>query len=362
MKQLVTRGTARVRLSLRVGLSVLVLAVLGLGLGVVPATAQQSTLDEAKKKYQFADYDAATDLFSQVAQNKEAPEELRRTALRYLGRAYIAQNQRDEAKEAIKNLVTLEPPLTELDPDVEPPPIMDLYYQVRKELDGGYAVKKQDPGLQTLAVMDFTNNSIDERERWDGLRQGLPSMMITRLNGGTDLKVIERERIQWILDELELQRKADVVDQSTAVRTGKLLGANAVVFGSYIVHEEEMLVQARVVKVETGEVLLGEQVKGSPDDFATLIQDLSTEITRSINVELEETQTGMSNTKSLDAMMAYSDGLALLEDGEYRAAYEKFLQALDYDGGFQKAKRKAESLKPMLASADVSGEGPGENR
>jgi TolB-like protein len=232
---------------------------------------------------------------------------------------------------------------------------MDLYYQVRKEVEGGYAVKQQDPGLQTLAVMDFTNNSIDDRERWDGLRKGLPSLMINRLNGGTDLKVIERERIEWLLNELELQKKADVVDQSTAVRTGKLLGANAVVFGSYIVHDDEMLVQARVVKVETGEVLLGEQVNGSPDDFATLVRDLSREVTRSINVELEETQTGMSETKSLDAMMAYSDGLALLEDGEYRAAYEKFLQALDYDSGFKKAERKARSLKPMLATADVKG-------
>jgi len=359
MKQLVTRGTAWVRLATVAGFSA---ALVALALAAAPAAAQQSTLDQAKEKYQFAEYDAAIDLFSQVAKDEQAPEELRRTALRYLGRAYIAENQRGEAKEAIKNLVTLEPPLTQLDPDVEPPPIMDLYYQVRKELEGGYGVKQQDPGLQTLAVMDFTNNSIDERERWEGLRKGLPSMMITRLNGGTDLKVIERERIQWILDELELQRKGDVVDQSTAVRTGKLLGANAVVFGSYIVHEEEMMVQARVVEVETGEVLLGEQVKGSPDDFATLIQDLSTEITRSINVELEETQTGMSNTKSLDAMMAYSDGLALLEDGEYRAAYEKFLQALDHDSGFRKAKRKAESLKPMLASADVSSDGRTQNR
>lgn len=341
----------------RLGRSVLLIAALWVGglLAPAPAAAQQSTLNEAKDKYKFADYEAAVTLFSDVAQNEQAPEEMRRTALRYLGRAYIAQNQTDQAKQAIENLVTMEPPIAKLDPDVEPPPIMDLYYQVRKEVEGGYAVKQQDPGLQTLAVMDFTNNSIDDRERWDGLRKGLPSLMINRLNGGTDLRVIERERIEWLLNELELQKKADVVDQSTAVRTGKLLGANAVVFGSYIVHDDEMLVQARVVKVETGEVLLGEQVNGSPDDFATLVRDLSREVTRSLNVELEETQTGMSETKSLDAMMAYSDGLALLEDGEYRAAYEKFLQALDYDSGFKKAERKARSLKPMLATADVKG-------
>jgi len=324
-------------------------------LTAAPALAQQSTLEKAKEKYQFAEYDTAIQLFSEVAKNTDAPESMRRTALRYLGRAYIAQNDRDEAKEAIKQLVTLEPPLTKLDPDVEPPPIMELYYQVRKELDGTYRVKQESPGLQTLAVMDFNNNSITSPERWNGLRKGLPSMMINYLNGGTDLKVIERERIQWLLDEIELQSQGDVVDQSTAVRTGQLLGANAVVFGHYIVHDGEMMVQARVVKVETGEVLLGEQVKGQPEAFADLVQDLSTQVTRSLNVELEEAKTGMSKTKSLDAMMAYSDGLALLEDGRYRAAYEKFLKALDHDADFRKAELKAESLRPMLAGADVRG-------
>jgi TolB-like protein len=334
-------------------------AVLVVVLAVPTASAQQATLEKAKEKYQFADYEEAVQLFSEVAQNESASKDLRRTALRYLGRAYVAQDKRGEAKEAIKNLITLEPPIVQLDPDVEPPPIMDIYYRVRKELEGGYKVQQQGPGMQTLAVMDFTNNSIDERERWDGLRKGMPSMMINYLNGGTDLQVIERERIQWILDELKLQKKADVVDQSTAVRTGKLLGANAVVFGSYIVHDEEMMIQARVVKVETGEVLLGEQVSGQPDEFASLIQDLSNEVTRAINVELEETKTGMSDTKSLDAMMAYSDGLALLEDGKYRAAYEKFLQATEYDSDFKKAKLKAQSLKPMLATADVKGQTDG---
>jgi TolB-like protein len=181
-------------------------------------------------------------------------------------------------------------------------------------------------------------------------------MMINYMNGGTDLKVIERERIQWLLNELELQQQEGKVDQSTAVRTGKLLGANAVVFGSYTVFEGKMMILARVVKVETGEVILGEQVTGSPDDFFELIEDLSTKITRSINVEMEEAKMGTSETKSLDAMMAYSDGLSLLEDGEYRAAREKFLQAVEYDDSFTRARIKAQSIKPMLAtSAGVEG-------
>ena len=338
-----------------VGLLHVVMLLVALAFAV-PVQAQPAVFEEAKEAYQFAEYETAIDLFSDVAQDSAIEKTYRREALHYLGRAYIARDKRDQAREAIKTLLELEPPLVELDPNVEPPPIMDLYYEVRKEMEG-YAVQKADPGLQTLAIMDFSNSSVDERERFNPLQKGFPSMMINYMSGATDLKVIERERIQWLLNELELQRQGDIVDQSTAVRTGKVLGANAVVFGSYTVHEDQMLLTARVVKVETSEIMLSEQVMGEPDEFFDLVKDLSMQITRAINVELEEDQLGAGQTNSLDAMMAYSDGLDELEDGNYRAAYEQFLRASELDPNYQQAKLKAQSLQPMLAAAETSGSG-----
>lgn len=316
------------------------------------AVAQQSVFEDAKQKYQFAEYGEAIDLFQRVADDQSAQVELRQDALRYLARAYIAEGREGKARSAIESLISTEPPAVNMDPDVEPPAVMKLYYEVQKEKRGSHKVRRQD-GLQTLAVMDFTNNSIAERERYEGLTNGLPSMMINYLNGGVDLKVIERERIQWILDELELQRQEEVVDQSTAVQTGELLGANAVVFGSYTMTQDELMILARVVDVETGEVMLGDQVRGEPDQFFDLIQELSEKVTQSINVKMEETQLGSEETQSLDAMMAYSEGLSLMEEGEFRKAYEKFMAATDYDENFNRARRKAQSLKPMLASANV---------
>lgn len=329
-------------------------------LGAAPVQAQPAAFQQAQEAYEFAEYEKAIEGFSEVAQDTSVDKEIRREALHYLGRAYIARDKRSEAREAIKSLVQLEPPLVELDPDREPPTIMDLYYEVRQQMQGGYAVEKRDPGLQTLAIMDFTNASVDERERFDSLTKGFPSMMINYMSGATDMKVIERERIQWLLNELELQKKADVVDQSTAVRTGKLLGANAVLFGSYIVHEDQMWLSARLVKVETSEILLAEKIFGEPDEFFELVEDLSLQVTRAINVEMEETELGTdSETRSLDATLAYSDGLVELENGNYRAAYEKFLEAQEYDPNYKRAEIKAESLKPMLATAGAESTGGG---
>lgn len=318
---------------------------------VHPATAQQSVFEEGKERYQFAEYEKATSLFQEVADDEQADVDLRRDALRYLARAQIARGQEEAARSTVETLVETNPPSNYMDADVEPPAVMDLYYEVQKDQRGDYTVEKQE-GMQTLAVMNFSNNSITRRDDYEGLRKGLPSIMINQLTGGTDLAVIERERIEWLLNELKLQQQEDKVDQSTAVRTGELLGANAAVFGSFIATEDKMSITARVVKVETGEVMFGDQVEGEPDEFFELIRELSDQVTKSINVEMEETELGAGQTKSLDAMMAYSDGLDLLEDGKYLQAQKKFEQAIEFDSDFERAQKKLESLKPMVASIE----------
>ncbi|MEZ4702031.1 MAG: CsgG/HfaB family protein [Rhodothermales bacterium] len=328
----------------------LFLAVLGALLTVSTALAQTESFDAALAAYQRADFDKAITLFADVADNEALAKGVRKEALQYLGRCYVAKRREGEARTTLENLIDLEPPIIELDPDVEPPPLIRLYYNVRKEHADGYAVERPDPGMQTLAVVDFTNSSIDDAERYDALSTGLSSLMLNQLSGATGLKVIERERIQWLLDELDLQQEAGRVDPATAVRTGKLLGANAVLFGSFIKHGKNLHLSARLVKVETGEILMTDQVEGRADDFFDLANQLSLKVAQGINVSLEETPVGArTETRSLDAMMSYSEGLQLLDSDDYQRAYAKFLEALEFDPGYTRAKTKAESLRPLLA-------------
>lgn len=321
--------------------------------------AQPAAFQKAKEAYQMHNYDEATELFSEVGRDTSVEKEVRRTALQYLGHIHVARNEREKAREALEQLLSLEPPPVELDPDRQPLPLMRLYYQVRKQQKGGYCVHQDDdckggPGLQTMAIMDFNNNSIYQREQYDPLSNGFPSMMINYLNEATDLKVIERQRIQWLLDELKLQRKAGVVDQKTAVRAGKLLGATTVLFGSYLVRgEDEMRIDARLVKVETGEILLSRKVSGEPDEFVKLVEGLSRDLASAINVKTQDTDIRESGgTSVLDAMMAHAKGVRELEKGNYQAARKHFEQALEYDPNYSQAQDKLESLEVMLASRE----------
>ncbi len=313
---------------------------------------QNAELETAVAAYQSADFDGAITLFADLAGNETQDKQVRKQALHYLGRAYVAKQMEGEARQAIHDLLEMEPPLVELDPDVESPPLMNLYYEVRKDFGGDYTVERADPGLQTMAIIDFNNNSItSDQAQLDPLGKGLSSLMISHFSGATDLKVVERERLQWLLDELDLQQDRGRVDQETAVRAGKLLGATAVLLGDFMkVSRRGMVINVRLVKVETGEILMTEQVRGRPDRFYEMAEDLSLKVAQGINSHLEKTQLGArGDTKSLDAMLSYSEGLALLERKDYRAAYEKFLEALDYDSSYKRAQLKADSIKPLLS-------------
>ncbi|MFW5955489.1 MAG: CsgG/HfaB family protein, partial [Rhodothermales bacterium] len=314
------------------------------------ARGQNPQLEQAIAEYRNANYEGAITLLSDLAQQEDTDRNVRKESLEYLGRAYVSQRMENEAREAIRELLELEPPLVELDPGREPPPLMDLYYEIRKEIEGGYRVEGQSPGMKTIAIVDFTNNSVvEDRERLDPLQQGFASLLINQLSGATELKIIERERLQWLLSEQDLQRDARRVDQATAVQMGRLLGATNVLFGSFIQQGRNMVISVRLVDVETGEIMMTEQVSGRANQFFDLAEQLSMRVARSVNVSLEQTQLGARrDTRSLDAMMSYSEGLALLERRDYQSAYEKFLEALSYDPEYERARVKAESIKPLL--------------
>ena len=316
-----------------------------------PLHAQPVAFQKAMEAYEAHEYETATDLFSEAAQDSSVEKETRREALRYLGQIYIGRDERKKAREAIERLIRLEPPPVKLDPNRHPPPLMRMYYEVRKEKRGGYEVRQEGPGLQTLAIMDFRNSSVDQRERYASLSNGFPSMMINYLNGANGLKVIERERIQWILDEPKFRDKDDTNDMSMALRTGETLGATAVLYGNYIVHKDQMRLSAQLVNVETGEILRSMDVMGEPDEFFELAEALSASVAETMNVEMEDIGIEKSGgTSLLDAHLAYTGGIDELESGNYRGARKHFQRALKLDPGYAMAKKRLESLETMLSS------------
>ncbi len=309
----------------------------------------KATWDEAQKYYSAANFDKTIELLLPLVDDKNLDIGTRKNILLALGRAYIAKGNKKGASMAMQKLLEVEPPIIELDPDAECPPLMKVYYEVRKAKSGTTQVERPDPGLRTIAILDFKNRSVDDKEKYDPLEKGFAELLIDQLNGAVNLKVIERERIQWILEEIGLENDPSKFDQSSAVRVGKQLGVHTILLGSFIKVKDKMRLLARLVKVETSEILATEQAEGDADEFFKVAEDLSLKVAKKINAALTRADVEKNtDTRSLDAMMSYSEGLVLLEKGNYKDAYDKFMRALEIDPRYDKARTKAESLKPLL--------------
>ncbi len=100
----------------------------------------------------------------------------------------------------------------------------------------------------------------------EALRKGLAQMLITDLAAHDGLRVVERERLEAVLAELELGRTKKV-DPATANRIGKLLNARYLVLGSYFDVMGRLRADARLVRVETGEIVTSIGAQGAPGDF-----------------------------------------------------------------------------------------------
>src|SRR5262245_8155356 len=113
-------------------------------------------------------------------------------------------------------------------------------------LPGG--VTAQEPEKSVVAVLRFDNNTGDAR--YDNLGRAMSSMMISDLSVIERIQRVERERMEEVLAEQNLQVSGRV-DPETAVTLGMIVGADYMVFGSFITADPEMRLDTRVTKTET---------------------------------------------------------------------------------------------------------------
>ena len=126
-----------------------------------------------------------------------------------------------------------------------------------------------------VAVVDFQNQTGDSSN--DALIKGISDMMLSEMQKPDAYRLIERKRFENVLSELKLNMSG-LVDATNAKQVGSQLGVDALVFGNLtsvipssskhtilIMWTESQKVEvnldARIVNVETGEVITTAKVK-----------------------------------------------------------------------------------------------------
>lgn len=149
-------------------------------------------------------------------------------------------------------------------------------------------VLAQDPAADrrpTVAVMPhFTNGAVVNRADYESLGKGIADVLITELSANARIRVIERDRIQQLIDEQNLGASGRVT-RETAVQVGKLLGVHHMIFGGFIIDPKgQMRLDARSVKVETGEIEHVESVTDKADNLLGVITTLADRMNRGMDL------------------------------------------------------------------------------
>ena len=209
-------------------------------------------------------------------------------------------------------------------------------------------------GPPTLAIADLDNDTGDPS--FDVAGPGLASILITRFARTESVRVVERGRLRDVLAEIELGASG-ALDPDTAAQAGKLLGADYVVLGSiFTVRLPSIAVSVRIVAVQTGEVVVAEEVTGEVgergEEFFVLVDELAFALLDGLEVRLasrERIEFSQVDVRQLETVSLYGEALQAMERGQRSEAESLLGRALALEPGF----RLAEETLATIA-ADIS--------
>ncbi len=216
-------------------------------------------------------------------------------------------------------------------------------------------LRAQQPGddrRATVAVLYFTNSALVRHDEFEPLSKGITEMLITELAGSPSLQVVERDRLQALLQEQDLTHSSRV-DQETAVRLGKILGVHHLLMGGFIIDpRERMRLDLRAVDVETSRVEYVETVSGKAEDVLGLISQLGAKVNQRLRLppiasQVAPAATRTSKANQLRAVMLLSRALEENDKGNVTGAMSLYREALGVYPDYQRA-------RVLLASLETS--------
>ena len=203
----------------------------------------------------------------------------------------------------------------------------------------------------TVAVLYFDYQG--KNEEMGLLRKGLAQMLISDLAGGDRYRLVERDRLQDILEELKLNRSAQI-DKKNANRIGKLLGARYLVLGGYFDLMQTLRIDARVVEVETGKVVGSTGAHAKPDDFISLEQKLAEALERILNERLKVAKHTPERHRrkrlkspeklGVKTVLKYAEALDAKDRGDKKTARKKMKEVVEEQPDFALAQLDLNAL------------------
>jgi curli biogenesis system outer membrane secretion channel CsgG len=202
----------------------------------------------------------------------------------------------------------------------------------------------QGGGKPTVAVLYFNNGAIGPANaELEPLRKGIADMFITELAGNPGIRVVERDQLQKLMAEQDLAA-SNRIDQETAVKLGRILGAHHMLMGGFVTDPSgAMRLDVRAVKTETSEVEYTEKVQGQTKDLMALISALAGKVNTGMKLPemprtVREASAEAAKKVPFQAVMLYSRAIEAQDKGDKTEAVALYKQAISKFPEYTQAK------------------------
>lgn len=272
----------------------------------------------------------------------------------YLGTAYEITNDIPHAYDIYRRYVDADP-ASGMRKSIE----ARLTGLIRKQMAAeAKSVLKQESTINPAAIPDssiavlYFKNAGKKRDL-DPIQKGMADMLITDLSKVKKLRVVERVRMQKMLDEIGLG-KTGLVDPATAPRVGKLLGASKLVNGTFIdLSQDRLRIDAGLVPIKTDKPVSPGPVQGKLAQLFRMEKDLAFGILDKLGVKLtqaERDEIKIIPTENLLAFLAYCNGLDYEDKGMYKEARQQYQRAAQLDPHFTSAVQGSSRAEDLTLS------------
>jgi TolB-like protein len=262
------------------------------------------------------------------------------------------QKYKREAYGYLQRISTIGHCLMNFPREMWPSELRDKWYEISKSKDMLVCTNETGPDTRTIAIMEFDNFSTGKyKESLGDLSKGLADFFEYDFSKFSGVKIVERDKLDYLLREAKLSQEGKI-DPATAVRIGKMLGAQMMVFGSITqLDGKNARMVVRVVNVETSEIVTTADREGKPN-FVEMEKELVKDIAGKLDLALSKEAGAAideSATPDMDAARLYSLGLKYMDEYQYEKAYDYFKKAYEKDNSFVEAKKKMEIYKPLVS-------------
>jgi tetratricopeptide (TPR) repeat protein len=231
----------------------------------------------------------------------------------------------------------------------------EMEFQARQSLANEATLAAMPPESNTVAVMPFSYTGTDSTIQ--PLGRGLAQLLVTDLAKSRQIRVLERERMQAIINELKLSDSARA-EPSTALRSGHLLRAAKVVQGTLADRPgNQLLVDAAVVDVSSAGVKATAQGRDLLERLFDIEKQVALGLFTNLGIQLspaERQAVDERPTQNLQAFLSYSRGLEAQDQGDFSGAQAAFDQASSLDPGFRAAATSAANASNLSAASQQS--------